>query len=88
VKAFTRGLCLGLVTLGMMSMTGCGADNENEAEKLAKGMGDPGAANPKSLPGEITQGPPPTMLDVKRQAEENQKKLYGKGSTYPGAGKK
>jgi hypothetical protein len=82
VKAFTRGLCLAFVTLGV---TGCGADNETEAEKLSKTMGDPGAPNPKAISTDITQGPPPTMQDVKRQAEENQKKTYSKASGYPGA---
>ena len=84
MKAFTVGLCLALVNLGM---TGCGTDNETEAEKLSKTLGDPGAVNSKALPAEIKQGPPPTMLDVKRQSEENQQKQYGKGSGYPGARK-
>jgi hypothetical protein len=87
VKAFTRGLCWALVSLSLIGMTGCGSDNESEAEKLSKEMGDPGAANPKGLPADIKEGPPGSMEDVKRNAEENAKKLYGKGSAYPGAGK-
>jgi hypothetical protein len=32
----------------MLGAIGCGADNETEADKLAKTAGDPGPANPKA----------------------------------------
>jgi hypothetical protein len=42
VNSFTRGLGLVVFALAMLGITGCGADNETEADKLSKGMGDPG----------------------------------------------
>jgi hypothetical protein len=50
VKAFTRKLCLAFVTMGMLGVTGCGPDNEAEGQKASAKLGDPGKADPKSLP--------------------------------------
>lgn len=85
MKTFTRGLFAALVTLTMIGMTGC-ADNEGEATKLSKGIGDPGPVNPKAIPTE-TQPAPQTQADFKKQADEAQSKLYQKGSGYPGTKK-
>jgi len=84
VKTFTRGLFAALVTLTMIGMTGC-ADNEGEATKLSKGIGDPGAVNPKAIPSDMPP-PPQTQAEFKKQADDVQSKLY-KGSGYPGTKK-
>jgi hypothetical protein len=58
VNSFTRGLALGLVALAMLGITGCSTDNETEAVKISKGMGDPGEGTTKidtSAPGQ--EGP-------------------------------
>jgi hypothetical protein len=85
VKTFTHGLCLAsiILILGMIGVAGCSADNETEADKLAKGAGDPGKANTKGA-GEA-QAPPATQAEFKARQDENAKKLYSKGSNYPGA---
>jgi hypothetical protein len=67
----------------MIGVAGCTADNETEADKLAKAIGDPGKANTKGV-GEALP-PPATQADFKARQDENAKKLYGKGSSYPGA---
>jgi hypothetical protein len=50
VKAFNRRLFSALVTMGMLGVTGCGADNEAEGEKLAKKEPDPGKPAAGSTP--------------------------------------
>jgi hypothetical protein len=50
VNVFMRGLGRGLLALAILGITGCGADNETEAEKLSKGMGDPGPGTAKVDP--------------------------------------
>jgi hypothetical protein len=58
VNSFTRGLALGLIALAMLGITGCSTDNETEAVKISKGMGDPGEGTTKidtSAPGQ--EGP-------------------------------
>jgi hypothetical protein len=62
VNSFTRGLCLGLLSLAMLGVTGCSADNETEVEKLSKGMGDPGEGTTKVDPSktQTVQGGYPT----------------------------
>jgi hypothetical protein len=86
VKMFTCGLWAALVTLSMIGVTGC-AENEAEADKLAKTIGSPGEMNPKAIPTE-TQPAPKTQAEFKEHAEAIQSKMYTKGSTYPGAKKK
>jgi hypothetical protein len=85
VKTFTHGLCLAsiILILGMIGVAGCTADNETEADKLAKAIGDPGKANTKGA-GEA-QAPPATQAEFKARQDETEKTLYGKGSSYPGA---
>jgi hypothetical protein len=85
VKTFTHGLCLVVVALLMMSMTGC-ADNEAEATKLSKSAGDPGAPNPNAIP-PSTQPQATTVEEYAKRSLENQQKLSKKGSGYPGAKK-
>jgi hypothetical protein len=76
-----------LLTLSLFGVTGCGSDNEAEANKLAKTAGDPGPPNPKGIPKESVA---PTASGVEAFAQQGQaaqrQQLQTKG-TYPG-GKK
>jgi len=84
VKALTRGLGLGVVTLGMLGVTGCGPDNEAEGQKLAKTAGDPGAPNPKAH-AEDTLPPATTREEAGLRQKANQS--FKKGGAYsPGTG--
>jgi len=78
-------LIVALFSLGLLGVTGCGPDNETEAQKLAKTAGDPGAVNPKGLP-ETKQAPVTTQEEFHKQAMEGQQKTFKAGG-YPG-GKK
>jgi hypothetical protein len=62
VKAFTCGLGMVLISVGLLGSPGCGADNEADAKKAAASIGDPGA--PK---GTVTQNVPPTTPDAYKQ---------------------
>ncbi len=88
MKTFTHGLCLLSVVLilGLMGVAGCGADNETEADKLAKGLGDPGAVNPKAV-GAERSAPPTSQAEFKERADAQAKKNFGPGSGYPGGSK-
>jgi hypothetical protein len=57
VKAFSRKLCFAFVTMGMLSVTGCGPDNEAEGKKLSTKLGDPGKADLKDAPAEPAAQP-------------------------------
>ncbi len=39
MKALLRGFGLALLTMAFLGLTGCGADNETEADRLQKGAG-------------------------------------------------
>jgi len=79
VKAFIRSFCLALVTVGVLGVTGCGPDNETEAQKLAPKIGDPG----KPAAGTTTDKP---VAQPKTNAERAGRGPQGTGSTkgYPG----
>jgi hypothetical protein len=84
VKTFTCGLCAAFMILSMIGMTGC-ADNEAEATKLSKNLGDPGAPNPKASPA-TTQAPASSPKEFYERAQGTQNDMYKKG--YPGSRKK
>jgi hypothetical protein len=74
---------LAFAILGMVALTGCGPDNESDAQKLAKDAGSPGAANPNSKV--ETPPQPKSQLEHFQQTQQQQDKLKGAG--YPGAKK-
>jgi hypothetical protein len=77
VKAFTRGLCAAVVSVGMVGVAGCGTDNEAEGQKLGQAAGNPGPENPKAAK---PDGQPVTsQVDA---YERSQKAM--KNSAYPG----
>jgi hypothetical protein len=78
VNLLTRAVVVVIFSLGLLGVAGCSTDNETEAQKLSKGMGDPGkgAVTPK-----VDNLPPPKTQEefFKRQADP--KKAMGKN--YP-----
>jgi hypothetical protein len=44
VKAIIRTLCVAFAMMGMLSVTGCGPDNESEGMQAGKKLGDAGKA--------------------------------------------
>jgi hypothetical protein len=52
VKAFSRKMGLAFVTIGMLGVTGCGADNESEGAKANANLGKATAPDPNALPKE------------------------------------
>ena len=81
MKTLTRGLGLALVSLGMLSVTGCGPDNETEAQNAAKVAGDPGAPNPNAKVAAPAAVPAQTQAGHFQESTNSQSKAGG----YPGA---
>ena len=80
MKAFNKSLFAALVTMGMLGVAGCGAENESEGEKLAKKEADPGKPAAGSIPTKI-EAPPRT------NAERGQRSAptgSGAAPNYPG----
>jgi hypothetical protein len=75
VKAFKRSLFASLVVAGMLGFAGCGPDNESEGQNLSSKIGDPGKANPDSIPKTVAPVP-------KSDSERGQR---GPGGTASGA---
>jgi hypothetical protein len=87
VKGFNQILFASLVMVSMFGFVGCGPDNESEGQKLSTKIGDPGKANPDSLPKDgAVKAPPATSQD--RAARGPQGTGAMQGTNYPGAAKK
>jgi hypothetical protein len=83
VNLFTRGLSIALCGVGLLGVVGCGEDNQTEAQKLAKTAGDPGPANPKSIPTQASAGSG-TEADRVKVMMENQKNMQKNMQGNPG----
>jgi hypothetical protein len=81
VNSFTRGLGLALLSVGMLGVTGC-TDNETDAQKLQKDMGDPGPGNPSSKV-QKSDVPTPRTQEERFKQQGDPKKVMG--PNYPGA---
>jgi hypothetical protein len=81
VKWFMRGLTVLLLCVGTLSVLGCGPDNETEADRLAKTIGDPGKPDPKGVPAAADLPPAKTQEEVFKRQQERQKDLFKGG--YP-----
>jgi hypothetical protein len=79
VKFVKHGLVLFVLSLGMFVFVGCGADNDSEAQQLAKTAGDPGAPDPKSV---REAGPLPTSPEEHYANQQKNNSL--KNAKYPG----
>ncbi len=64
MKAFSRKLGLAFVTVGMLGITGCGADNESEGAKANANLGKATAPDPAGLPKEKIV--PPSSNDQRK----------------------
>jgi hypothetical protein len=83
VNLLLRGLIVVLFSVGLLGVSGCSTDNETEAQKLSKNMGDPGkAADTKQLE---NLPPPKTQLEYFQRQPDPGKQM---GPNYPGADKK
>jgi len=80
VKWFMRGLSAPLLCVGLLGVLGCGPDNDTEADRLAKSIGDPGKPDPKGLP-TTSQPPAKTQEEFFKQQQQRQNDMFKKG--YP-----
>jgi hypothetical protein len=65
VKAFTCGVGMVLISIGLVGTPGCGPDNESEAKKASATLGDPGPQKGKAV-----ENVPPTTPDAyKKKAD-------------------
>ncbi len=77
MKWFMRGLSASLLCVGMLGVLGCGPDNDTEADRLAKTIGDPGKPNPKGIP-TTTLEPAGTQEENYRRQQERQNQMFKK----------
>jgi len=80
VNSLTRGLVVALFSLGLLGISGCSADNESEATKLSKEMGDPGKANEKATTALPVLPPAKTQKEFFERQVDPMKQM---GATYP-----
>ncbi len=86
MNLLTRGLAIGFLGLGLLSVSGCSEDNEAEASKLGEAAGDPGApAAPKTKPAAGADLPPPSSSDEAFKRNSNPSTVMP--SDYPNASK-
>ena len=82
MKWFMRGLSASLLLAGMAGVVGCETDNQTEADRLAKTIGDPGKPDPKGIPS-TTQPAAKTQEEFFKQQQQRQDEMFKKGG-YPG----
>ena len=83
MNSLKRGMVVVLFSLGLFGMSGCAEDNETEATKLAKGLGDPGKRNEAEKKVEPANLPPPRSQKEYYNRRSDPGKQMGKN--YPGA---
>jgi len=86
VKCFMRGLGASLLCMFLLGVLGCGPDNETEAQRLTKSIGDPGAPDPKGVPAVKDAAPPTDQAEFYKRQMQQQSDTFKKGG-YPGAKK-
>jgi hypothetical protein len=82
VKTLIRGIGLAMLGVCLMGLTGCGTDNESDADKLQAKSGPV----PKAAEGS-TKELPTAPKDMSEYAERQQKNNPYGTSKYPGAPK-
>ncbi len=82
---FMRGLSASLLCVSMLGVLGCGPDNETEANRLAKTIGDPGKPDAKGVPAAIEPPPKSQAEQYERQKKKSDEMFKG---GYGGAPKK
>ena len=83
MNVFMRELGRGLLALAILGITGCGADNETETQKLSKGMGDPGPGTAKVDPSQQADPAESGPIGYPKGPPQN-----NMGKSYPLAKKK
>jgi len=78
MKWFIRGLIAPLLCVGMLGVLGCGPDNETEANRLAKTIGDPGKPDPKGVPTAI-EPPPKSQAEQYERQKKKDEEMFKKG---------
>ncbi len=81
-----RGMVVVVFSLGFIGLSGCSEDNETEAQKLSKNMGDPGKPSETAKPALPTNLPPPRSQKEFMERQPDPGKQMG--TSYPGAEKK
>lgn len=82
MKALTRGFGLAFLMACVLGLTGCGTDNQTEAQKLQAKEGP--VPTPVNKPGEV----PPPARNMEEYAKQQQKNLDFSKSDYAKAKKK
>jgi len=82
VKTLIRGIGLAMLGACLLGLTGCGADNEADADKLQAKSGP--APKPAEGSTKEIQAPPANMDEYAKRQQQNQP--YG-GTKYPGSAK-
>ncbi len=72
-----RGLSASLFCVGMLGVSGCGPDNETEADRLAKSIGDPGKADAKGVPA-TEEAAPKTQEEFFKRQQQRQDEMFKK----------
>ncbi len=83
MNSLRRGMVVVLFSLGLLGVSGCSTDNETEASKLSKNVGDPGKPSEKVAPSNLP--PPRTQKEYFDRSVDPGKQM---GPNYPGANKK
>jgi hypothetical protein len=83
VKSHIRELAGVLLSLALVVAPGCSQDNEAEAQKLSKNMGDPGPSVDKNK----TETPSLPNDPVARYKAQQKAPYHGMGPGYPNAKK-
>jgi hypothetical protein len=81
VKTLIRGIGLAMLGVCLLGLTGCGADNESDADKLQAKSG------PVPKPEGPTQETGPPVKSMEDYAKQQQGKQSYAGTKYPGAAK-
>ena len=82
MKWFMRGLIAPVFCVGMLGVLGCETDNQTEADRLAKTIGDPGKPDAKGVP--TTVAPPPKSQKEQYERQKQQQDEMFKKGNYPG----
>ncbi|MGO9470908.1 MAG: hypothetical protein ACLQIB_13840 [Isosphaeraceae bacterium] len=78
MKWFIRGLSASLLCVGIVGVLGCGPDNDTEANRLAKSIGDPGKPDPKGVPATL-QPAANTQEELRKQQQQLQNDMFKRG---------
>jgi hypothetical protein len=67
-----------LLAVGTLGVLGCGADNDSEANQLAKTIGDPGKPDAKGMP-KTQEAQPKTQEEFYKRQMQRTGEMFKKG---------